>query len=339
MSKRRGVKHPIALVFPLFSLVIVVGCTSVVPNDVSSTSLTPAKGEVARETSTTAVTSTTVVVTTTSTSVPSGTALQLLESIVVMNEYSNGYDRDLFKHWIDADGDSCNTREEVLIAESLTSPQVDAYGCKVIEGDWLSPFDNMSHTVPTGLDIDHMVPLKEAWDSGAWAWNATQRQLFANDLSDRRPLIAVTAGANRSKGEKDPSNWLPSNSTYVCTYLSDWVAIKAQWKLSMDSSEHGRIKKILSTTCTGTPVAPWGTKGNTTGSVAAPRVASPVPAPTRTPSTSDSSQSGIRAVSPVRCKASEFGQRGQYNGIPYICSDTRANGKPYAANYFFWRPA
>ena len=338
MSKRRVVPHSIAFVFPLLSLAIAVGCTTVVTDDVSSTLSAPAKGEVV-ETSSTAVTSTTVITSTTSTTAPSGTALQLLESIVVMNEYSAGYDRDLFKHWTDADGDSCNTREEVLIAESLTTPQVDAYGCKVIEGDWLSPFDNIAHTVPTGLDIDHMVPLKEAWDSGAWAWSAPQRQIFANDLSDRRPLIAVTAGANRSKGEKDPSNWLPPNSAYVCTYLSDWVAIKAHWKLSMDSSEHGRIKKILTTTCSGTPVAPWGTKGNTTGSVAAPRASGPVTTPTSVPAKSGSSESGIRAVSPVRCKASEFGQTGQYNGIPYICSDTRANGKPYAANYYFWRPA
>jgi len=339
MSKRREVHRSVALVFPALSLVFAVGCASVASDLVSSTSLAPAKGDAAVETSTTATTSSTVVSTTTSTIARSGTALQLLNTIVVMNEYSTGYDRDLFKHWIDADGDSCNTREEVLIAESLTPAQVDAFGCKVIEGDWLSPFDNVAHTVPTGLDIDHMVPLKEAWDSGAWAWTPLQRQLFANDLSDRRPLIAVTAGVNRSKGEKDPSNWLPPNSAYLCTYLSDWVAIKAQWKLSMDSSEHGRIKKILTTTCAGTPAAAWGTKGNTTGSVGAPRVASPTTSVKNSAPGVVPSQSGLREVSPVRCKASEFGQRGQYKGIPYVCSNTRANGEPYATNYYFWRPA
>jgi hypothetical protein len=298
-----------------------------------------------------AITST-ITTDTSSTSSKNPTALQVLATIPIMNEYSSGYSRDLFKHWIDADGDGCNTREEVLIAESLTPAQVDAYGCKVIEGDWYSPFDNVTHTLPGGLDIDHMVPLKEAWDSGAWAWTSRQRELFANDLSDRRPLIAVTAGVNRSKGEKDPSNWLPPNSAYLCTYLSDWVAIKAHWKLSMDQSEHGRVKNLLTASCATTTVKPWGTKGDTTGGVepsiapsAAPSTSATTPSAVPTESTETSQpnvqtpESGVRQVSPVRCKASEFGQTGEYKGIAYVCSNTRQNGEPYATNYYFWRPA
>jgi hypothetical protein len=82
-------------------------------------------------------------------------ALSVLERIVQENEVGNGYVRELFRHWTDADGDRCNTREEVLIAESLSRAQVDPYGCTVIAGDWLSLFDGRAHTDPSDLDIDH----------------------------------------------------------------------------------------------------------------------------------------------------------------------------------------
>jgi hypothetical protein len=287
----------------------------------------------------------------TSTVAPKGsavtnTALALLLTITVQNERPNGYSRSMFKHWVDADGDSCDTREEVLIAESTSRAQVDAYGCKVIEGDWLSPYDNAAHTNPSELDIDHMIPLKEAWDSGAWAWSAMKRQLFANDLTDARSLIAVTAGQNRSKSDRDPSNWLPPQTQYRCTYLAEWVAIKSHWKLSMDQSEFGRIKNVLTASCGATTVAPWGTAGSAKGaaeggsSVTTP--ASP-PATVRpsdsAPATTPAPSSGVRQVSPVRCAKADFGQTGEYRGIPYICSDRKQDGTLYKPNYYYWRPA
>jgi hypothetical protein len=287
----------------------------------------------------------------TSTVAPKGsagtnTALALLLTITVQNERPQGYSRSLFKHWVDADGDSCDTREEVLIAESTSRAQVDAYGCKVIEGDWLSPYDNVAHTNPSALDIDHMIPLKEAWDSGAWAWSAMKRQLFANDLTDARSLIAVTAGQNRSKSDRDPSNWLPPQTQYRCTYLAEWVAIKSHWKLSMDQSEFGRIKNVLTASCGSTTVAAWGTAGSAKGAV---QGGSSVTTPASPPSTAHPSNSapattpapggGVRQVSPVRCAKADFGQTGEYRGIPYICSDRKQNGTLYKPNYFFWRPA
>ena len=246
------------LIFPALAIAVAVGCVS------SSSSATSASVE-ARKTTTT-VKKKKVLTTTVAPKGSTGvtTALAVLASISVQNERPNGYSRSLFKHWVDADGDSCDTREEVLIAESTSRAQVDAYGCKVIEGDWLSPYDNVAHTNPSELDIDHMVPLKEAWDSGAWAWSAMKRQLFANDLTDARSLIAVTAGQNRSKSDRDPSNWLPPQTQYRCTYLAEWVAIKSHWKLSMDQSEFGRIKNVLTASCGSTTIAPWGAAGQGT---------------------------------------------------------------------------
>jgi len=328
------------LIFPALAIAVAVGCVS------SSSSATSASLE-ARKTTTT-VKKKKVVTTTVAPKGSTGanTALAVLASITVQNERPNGYSRSSFKHWVDADGDSCNTREEVLIAESTSRAQVDAYGCKVIEGDWLSPYDNVAHTNPSELDIDHMIPLKEAWDSGAWAWSAMKRQLFANDLTDARSLIAVTAGQNRSKSDRDPSNWLPPQTQYRCTYLADWVAIKAQWKLSMDQSEFGRIKNVLTASCGSTTVAPWGTAGSAKGATGGgSSVTTPASPPvTASPSGSTSAttpapSNGIRQVSPVRCAKADFGQTGEYRGIPYICSDRKQDGTLYKPNYYFWRPA
>jgi len=179
------------------------------------------------------------------------TALDLLATVTVANERSGGYDRGLFPHWQDLDRNGCSAREDVLIDESLTAAQVDPYGCKVVEGDWVSAYDGEETTTPSEFDIDHVVALKEAWESGAWNWSASARKAFANDLSDDRTLIAVSASSNRSKSDKDPSNWLPPLSADLCRYLGDWVSIKARWSLTMDQSEFGRIRNLLTSDCAG----------------------------------------------------------------------------------------
>ena len=93
----------------------------------------------------------------------------------VATEIRTGYDRDLFPHWTDADGDGCNTRYEVLIAEATTRPSIGS-GCTLSGGRWYSYYDNATWTLPADLDIDHFVPLAEAWDSGARTWTTTQRR-------------------------------------------------------------------------------------------------------------------------------------------------------------------
>ena len=333
--------HRSLIVFPALALAVTVGCVSS-SDAVSSPDAKKTTTTVKRK----LITSTTVKKKPVSTTIAKGsvssspTALVVLASITVQNEYKTGYVRSLFKHWVDANSNGCNTREEVLIAESLTKAQVDAYGCKVIEGDWLSPYDNVTHTNPSELDIDHMIPLKEAWDSGAWNWTAAQRQSFANDLSDPRPLIAVTAGQNRSKSDRDPSNWIPPQKSHTCAYLAEWVAIKSHWKLSMDQSEFGRIKNVLTASCATTTIAPWGTRASSatsgqTASNAGPSTAANTPSKATTVPT----KSGSREVTATRCKKAEFGQTGQNKGIPYVCSDHRKDGSAYSVGYYMWRPA
>jgi len=173
----------------------------------------------------------------------SGTGLQLLARLATATEHPGGYARSLFAHWIDADGDGCDTRAEVLIAESRTTPRVRS-GCSV-SGSWRSVYDGVTTTRASSLDIDHVVALKEAWDSGAWTWTPARRQGYANDLGNSRSLRAVSAASNRAKGEKDPAQWLPHTS-FRCTYATDWVVIKVRWRLSLDPSERAALKRILS---------------------------------------------------------------------------------------------
>jgi hypothetical protein len=167
----------------------------------------------------------------------------LLASMEIEPEVTSGYDRSLFKHWIDADGDSCNAREEVLIIESLEPVTLGA-GCRVLTGRWLSNFDGVVITDSSKLDMDHMVPLKEAWDSGANTWSASRRQAFANDIDLPEALIAVSASSNRSKSARDPAEWLPTNTSYRCQYVEDWMAVKVKWELSVDAKEFEALRSV-----------------------------------------------------------------------------------------------
>lgn len=152
-----------------------------------------------------------------------------------------GYSRDLFRHWVDADGDGCDTRDEVLIAEAEEAPSIGA-SCSLSGGRWYSYYDGVSQTSASALDIDHLVPLAEAWDSGAGAWSSATREAYANDLGDRRTLVGVTSSVNRSKGDQDVAEWLPAQQQ--CRYLREWVAVKHRWRLSVDSAERSAMRSL-----------------------------------------------------------------------------------------------
>jgi hypothetical protein len=153
-------------------------------------------------------------------------------------EHTAGYDRDLFILWIDADGDGCDTRKEILIAESKTTAVVGA-GCNVLSGTWESYYDQETWTRPSDVDIDHVVALKEAWDSGAWNWNEDTRKRYANDLTNPRPLVAVTDNVNQSKSDKDFREWQPDFG--LCHFAMDVVATKIRWSLKADQAEKNTI--------------------------------------------------------------------------------------------------
>jgi len=162
--------------------------------------------------------------------------------LTVAEDKTTGYNRSAFKHWIDADKNGCDTRAEVLIAEAIVKPKIGPK-CKLTGGKWLSAYDGKTITNASQLDVDHLVPLAEAWRSGAWKWTAAQRQVFANDLDNSEALIAVTSSSNRSKGDKDPANWLPKENQ--CNYVESWISTKSKYELTIDEKEKNALTQTI----------------------------------------------------------------------------------------------
>lgn len=161
---------------------------------------------------------------------------EVMAALPLADEVRDGYDRTKFRHWVDADGDGCNTRAEVLLTEASTPPTIGPK-CAIVGGAWYSAYDDTYITNARASDIDHMVPLAEAWDSGAYAWTPQQREACANDLDEPRALIAVTATTNRSKADQEPHEWLPPYPPAWCEYVTAWAMVKTRWHLIVDPAE------------------------------------------------------------------------------------------------------
>ena len=131
----------------------------------------------------------------------------------------------------------------MLIAEADDPVSVGS-GCALSGGRWFSYYDRVSWTDTGRIDIDHMVPLAEAWDSGARSWTTDTRRSYANDLGDYRSLVGVTDSVNQSKGDQDPADWLPTYDR--CRYLREWVAVKHRWRLTVDSTEKSALTSLAS---------------------------------------------------------------------------------------------
>jgi hypothetical protein len=180
-------------------------------------------------------------------------------------EDRTGYQRSLFVHWIDADGDGCDTRHEVLIAEAIVKPAVGSR-CALTGGRWLSLYDGLTFTDPARLQIDHVVALAEAWDSGASAWTPGRRKAYANDLDVAFALIAVSATTNQSKSDEDPADWLPPAPAAECAFVGDWIAVKVRWDLAVDLRERDALADdIARCSATEMPYVPAGSAGETGG--------------------------------------------------------------------------
>lgn len=169
---------------------------------------------------------------------------------------SVAYDRSEWKHWIAA-GSSCwNVREEVLSRDAVSGSVVyldksgketksKSQACSIKSGKWEEPYTGKTVTDPKKLDIDHMIPLSYAAQHGGQAWSASKKESYANYLNNSYHLVASDAGANRTKGDKGPSQWMPSNKAYQCTYATNWVLIATQWNLSVDPADQKKLKSVL----------------------------------------------------------------------------------------------
>ncbi|KAI9893683.1 MAG: hypothetical protein M1814_005898 [Vezdaea aestivalis] len=174
----------------------------------------------------------------------STTARTLLSGLTVAPQGSqNGYSRSLFPHWITQSG-ACDTREVVLKRDGTTVVQSST--CKATSGTWRSPYDGATWTSADDIQIDHLVPLSNAWKSGASAWTTDRRRVFANDLTNPQ-LVAVTGRVNESKGDDGPEEWKPPLSSYYCTYASMWVKVKDFYDLTITSAEKAALSQMLNT--------------------------------------------------------------------------------------------
>jgi hypothetical protein len=160
---------------------------------------------------------------------------------VAAPDSAHRYVREQFHYddeW-DADGDGCYTRKEVLIRDATSIDHVSS-SCAVY-GTWRSLYDGRRTSDPGSLEIDHLVPLAEAWHAGAWAWSRDRKIAFGNDLDYRWELQAVTASLNQTKEDDDPARWMPPKNR--CTYIAAWIGVKSRWRLSIDPAEKAALTR------------------------------------------------------------------------------------------------
>lgn len=144
-------------------------------------------------------------------------------------------------------GDCFNTRNKVLVRENIgTLALKDENKCSVASGEWIDPYSGNKMTdAMAEIQIDHMVPLREAYVSGAHKWTFKERCLYGNYLGYRNHLVAVSGDENNEKSAKTPDDYMPSNIPYSCEYLKDWLKIKSFWGLSLVPEEVKSIKRLV----------------------------------------------------------------------------------------------
>jgi hypothetical protein len=158
----------------------------------------------------------------------------------------NSYDRGAFGGWSDADEDCQNTRHELLISRSLKPATLRHDRCLVLTGSWIDLYSGQIEHEASDVDIDHLVPLKFAWDNGAWDWNADKMRRFANDPEN---LIITKKFLNQSKGSDGPLDWLPPNGAFVCTYINEFLAVLERYSLILVEEELENYKMLRTNFC------------------------------------------------------------------------------------------
>ena len=172
------------------------------------------------------------------------TALNQLE--VKGRAAKTGYSRAQFPHWSDPDRNGCDTRNDTL-KRDLTNItyKVGTRDCKVVGGQLLDPFSGKSITfssTKSNIDIDHLVALSNAWQTGAAYFDKAKRTQIANDPLN---LLAVDAKLNRQKGDGDAATWLPPAKSFRCEYVAAQIAVKVKYSLWLTAPEKSAMSKVL----------------------------------------------------------------------------------------------
>lgn len=144
-----------------------------------------------------------------------------------------------FGTWVDdpRDEDCYNTRAKVLIRDSKVKVTFRQNPCTVDSGKWLDPYGGRTYSRASDIQIDHFVPLKNAYISGAWRWDRVKRCLYSNFLGNEFHLIPVEGNENMLKSDSTPEKYMPPNAEYRCQYLAQWLKIKLIWSLGLTPPE------------------------------------------------------------------------------------------------------
>ncbi|KHD88408.1 MAG: hypothetical protein OM95_09805 [Bdellovibrio sp. ArHS] len=162
-------------------------------------------------------------------------------------DYSERYNRAKhFGSWLrdHSDGTCHNTRAKVLIRDSSVQVSFSANGCTVTAGHWADPYSNRDYQRASEIQIDHFVPLKNAYISGAYKWNWQRRCLYANYMGNEYHLLSVYGPENSSKSDKTPEGYMPPNRAYQCQYLAQWLKVKLIWSLALSVSEKKAVEEL-----------------------------------------------------------------------------------------------
>lgn len=188
---------------------------------------------------------------------PGGKARQQLKQLRRVDRQPSGLPqyvrKDFGSSWSDVDGNGCNQRDDVLLRDARKGTVKTQWQGRcphdVLAGTWTDPYTGNKMTFTDlkdrkqsmAIQIDHVVPLSEAWRSGAYKWDREQRRQFANDLDN---LLAVDGPTNASKSDLDPASWRPRKG-YQCAYATRWIGVKHEWELGADSSEVRALGEML----------------------------------------------------------------------------------------------
>lgn len=190
----------------------------------------------------------------TSVPAPTGTALAALGRLPIKGRAPRaGYARSQFgERWTDDNDDvwghnGCDTRNDIL-RRDLAGVVLRSGGCRVSSGVLVDPYTGATvHFVggpgtSSQVQIDHVVPLANAWQTGAQQWTERRRRDFANDPLE---LLATEGDVNDAKGDGDAATWLPPNKAFRCAYAARMVAVKLTWRLWVTPAEHDALARIL----------------------------------------------------------------------------------------------
>lgn len=146
------------------------------------------------------------------------------------------YKRNDFGTWIDIDSNCKNTRVEILIRDA---DSIKSQTCNTVKGIWTDPYTGLKISDASMMDIDHIIPLKYAYDQGAKNWNKETKISLANDPVN---LVAVSSHINRSKGSQGLSDWMPPNKDYRCEYIKRWKIISLKYNIELAPADKDTIK-------------------------------------------------------------------------------------------------